>query len=308
MQGIEIAKVFYEQKFEPMIAREFPQYKDKIAVGLVGRGSECFGFDDEISRDHDFEPSLCIWLDEEDERKFGFALFRAYSKLCKEHDSEIKSEKSLGGSSGRGVMTISDFYRNYTGRSGAPETLCDWVYTPSYFLAEATNGQVFCDPLGKFTSIRDEIRNGMPEDARLKKIASCAFYMAQSGQYNYKRCLMHGEVGASRLALAEFVRNAIEMVYLLNRAHMPYYKWSFRGIKDLEVLNYSSAVLTDILNVTVGNEHRAIENIERFCSDVINVLIEQKLTESSSDYLENHAYSINGKIKDVKLRNLPVML
>lgn len=308
MRGIEIARVFYETEFAPLVEREFSQYKDRIAVGLVGRGSECFGFDDDISKDHDFEPSLCIWLDEDDEREFGFALFRAYSKLCKEYNADCVSQKSLGGTGGRGVMTISDFYRNYTGRCGAPENLSDWVYTPSHYLAEATNGVVFCDPLGKFSTIRDEIKNGMPEDARLKKIASCAFYMAQSGQYNYKRCLMHGEVGAARLALAEFVKNAIEMVYLLNKAHMPYYKWSFRGVKKLAILNDGANSLTEILNVEVGNEAIAIEGIEHFCSDVIGELIDQGLTDSRSDYLEHHSYSINAKIKDAKLRNLPVML
>ena len=308
MQGIEIARVFYETKLVPLIERDFAQHKDRIAVGLVGRGSECYGFDDEISKDHDFEPSLCIWLDDEDERKFGFALFRAYSKLCKEHNGDSKSEKSLGGASGRGVMTISEFYRGYTGRNGAPELLEDWIYTPSHYFAEATNGVVFCDPLGKFSKIREQIKHGIPADARLKKIASCAFYMAQAGQYNYKRCLKHGEIGASRLALAEFARNASEMVYLLNGEHMPYYKWCFRGMRSLEVLSDGADMLTNILNTTMGEENKAIENIEIFCKNVIAEFLRQGLTDSRSDYLENHAYSINEKIKDAKLRNLPVML
>ena len=77
MKGIEISRAFYEQYGREMIESEFAQYKERIAVGLVGHGSECFGFDDEISRDHDFEPSFCIWLTEEDEREFGFKLFRA---------------------------------------------------------------------------------------------------------------------------------------------------------------------------------------------------------------------------------------
>ena len=308
MQGIEIARAFYQTKLVPLIERDFAQYKDRIAIGLVGRGSECYGFDDEISKDHDFEPSLCIWLDDEDEREFGFALFRAYSKLCKDHNGDSKSEKSLGGTGGRGVMTISEFYRGYTGRKGAPETLDDWLYTPSHYLAEATNGVVFCDPLGNFSEIREQIKHGIPSDVRLKKIASCAFYMAQAGQYNYKRCLVHGEVGASRLALAEFAKNASEMVYLLNNEHMPYYKWCFRGMRSLDVLSDSADRLTDILCASACDEEKAIEKIECFCKDVIAELLRQGLTDSRSDYLENHAYSINEKIKDSRLRNLPVML
>ena len=308
MQGIEIARMFYQQKVAPMIERDFARYKDKIAVGLVGRGSECYGFDDEISKDHDFEPSLCIWLDDEDEGQFGFALFRAYSKLCREQNGETEIQKSLGVNGGRVVMTISDFYRSYTGRPGAPETAEDWLYTPSSYFAEATNGVVFCDPLGKFSAIREQIKRGMPADVRLKKIASCAFYMAQAGQYNYKRCLDHGETGASRLALAEFVRYALEMVYLLNNAYMPYYKWSFRGIKALDILSDSADILSGILNVTDREESLTVNKIELFCAMIIDELSRQDLTDSESDYMENHAYSINGRIKDARLRNLPVML
>ena len=50
--------------------------------------------------------------------------------------------------------------------------------------------------------------------------------MAQAGQYNYPRCVRHGEYGAAVLALAEFVRAACGAVYLLNRRHMPYFRES----------------------------------------------------------------------------------
>ena len=79
MKGIEISRAFYEEYGKPMIEKEFSEYADRIAVGLVGHGSECFGFDDEISCDHDFEPGFCLWLRDEDEKSIGFRLFRAYS-------------------------------------------------------------------------------------------------------------------------------------------------------------------------------------------------------------------------------------
>ena len=260
MKGIELSKAFYLEFGKSMIDDEFAEYADRIAIGLVGHGSECFGFDDEISRDHDFEPSFCIWLTDEDEREFGFRLMRAYQKLPKSFCGYELRASSLGGES-KGVMTISDFYRRYTGRSGAPESELDWLYIPSHYLAEATNGEVFCDPLGEFSRIRNEIKNGMPEDVRRKKIASCALYMAQTGQYNFSRCLRHGENGAARLALSDFVRNAIEIVFLLNKKHMPYYKWAFRSMSKLEILGDRSELLENIIDMPNIDEEKIKDSI-----------------------------------------------
>lgn len=308
MKGIELARQFYEEYGKPMIERDFAEYADRLAVGLVGHGSECFGFDDDISTDHDFEPGFCIWLTEEDEQKIGFKLFRAYSALPKEYKGFKMKERSYSASTGRGVMTIPDFYRDYTGKKEGPEQISDWLYIPSQYLAEVTNGEVFCDPLGEFTAIREHIKNGMPEDVRKMKIASCALLMAQSGQYNFARCLSHGESGAARLALSEFVQKGIEMVFLLNKKHMPYYKWSFRAMKELDILGDGALVLERILDIPNEKASEIIREIEKFCSDVIDELKKQGLTDLDDDYLERHAYSIHGKIADNRLRNSEIII
>ena len=66
MRGIELSEQYYETYGKPMLEKEFPQLLDLVARGLTGSGSECFGFDDEVSRDHDFEPGFCIFLPGED--------------------------------------------------------------------------------------------------------------------------------------------------------------------------------------------------------------------------------------------------
>ena len=81
MTGLELSRAFWEEYGRPMLDEKFPEYAERIAAGLVGHGSECFGFDDEISRDHDYAPGFCLWITEEDERLMGFRLFRAYASL-----------------------------------------------------------------------------------------------------------------------------------------------------------------------------------------------------------------------------------
>ena len=49
MQGLELAKRYYEEVGRPMLERDFPELLPRLAAGLVGEGSECLGFDDELS-------------------------------------------------------------------------------------------------------------------------------------------------------------------------------------------------------------------------------------------------------------------
>lgn len=55
--GMELAREFYEQAGRPMLQQKYPEYACRIAAGLVGEGSECLGFDDAFSVDHDFGPA-----------------------------------------------------------------------------------------------------------------------------------------------------------------------------------------------------------------------------------------------------------
>ena len=74
LKGAELCRRYFEAFGRPMLRRNFPEYLDKIACGLAGEGSECLGFDDELSADHDFGPSFVIWVDDETFEKIGAKL------------------------------------------------------------------------------------------------------------------------------------------------------------------------------------------------------------------------------------------
>ena len=305
MVFLDEAKRLYEDTGRELIHSLLPEFEEMMAIGLAGHGSECFGFDDEISRDHDFYPGFSMWIDDDTDKTAGLEISRVYRRIC----GSTGADRSALANNARGVHRIGDFYSRYTGSSGAPETWEQWMFVPEYALAEASNGQVWRDDVGKFSRERKIILNGMPEDVRKKKIAARAVKMAQSGQYNFQRCLRHGQEGAAALAVAEFVQSACSMIYLLNRKHMPYYKWAFRGMDSLERLRDMKDALEFLLVGENDEEGRRIKNgvIEDICTVVISEMKTQGLTDVDSNYLEPHAFSVMEHIENAQIKALHVM-
>ena len=305
MRGIELAEKFYREHGETMLISQFPELLPRLAVGVAGRGSVCFGFDDEVSRDHDFSIGFTLWLSADDDARYGFKLARAYSKMAKELNFPESASSALGYQE-YGVCIIEDFFSRHLGFPGVPDCYQEWLYTPEYAFAEVLNGRIFRDDSGRFSAIRREIASAMPHDVRLKKLAARAVMMAQSGQYNFERCLKHNEPGAAALALTEFVRNTVSMVFLLNNSFAPYYKWQFRAMRQLPKLSFLAGELENLLineSTTAGKSAA----IHRICSAVIAELAAQKLSAAQDDYLEPHAFELTRQITNQEIRALHIM-
>ena len=310
MKGIELSRRFFEELGKPMLEEKFPDVLPYLAIGIVGSGSECFGFDDEISKDHDFEAGFCVFLPDEStvDRRTAFALERAYSKLPSEFMGVRRSILSPVGGNRHGVIRLQDFLNEKTGNVRGELSLGEWLLTPEQSLAEVTNGELFFDGFGEFTSVRKKL-NYLPEDVRLKKLAGELLLMGQAGQYNYSRCIARGDTAAAQLAVFEFVKSAMHTVFLLNKSYMPYYKWSFRAIVDLPVL----AELYSSLEYLISSDNSEVsvkmkfEKINTISSKIIYELRKQSLTDFEGEELEGHAYSINDKIGDSYIRNLHVL-
>lgn len=308
MKGIELSKRYYKEFGAPMIAAQFADVADRIAVGLVGHGSECFGYDDEVSRDHDFSGGFCLWLTDEDYLSFGQELQTAYLHLPQEYEGVRLSRTGMDAQSYRGVMRISDFYRPYVGDVQPPVDLRAWLAIDETYLAEATNGVVFRDDLDAFSRIRRGLLR-YPEDVRLKKLAAHLLFAAQSGQYNYARCMAHGEEGAAVLALHVFVEHIAKAAFLLAGRYAPYYKWLLRAMDEFPLGQAVRPQLTALLtrSHTVATLGEDVALIDEACRLVVEALREAGLSFAPNDYLEPHAYQVRRQIKDSALRLMHVM-
>lgn len=307
MRGIDIARGYWEAYGLPMLRRDFPGLLPLIAAGLTGPGSECYGYDDEISRDHDLEPGFILFLPPEDQvdRPTAFRLERAYAELPKSYGGLTRGP---GNPSRRGVVRTRAYYVEQVGSGDGILTLRQWMNTPEHTLSEAVNGEIFYDGLGEVTALRQRLRR-YPIDIRRKKLAGHMLMMAQAGLYNYPRCLNRSETGAAQLAVGEYVNHAMGAIFLLNEVYRPFYKWQFRALRGLQRLSLSAELMEYL--ITAGNDSgdreekaRVISDISR---DVIAECVRQGLSSASGELLEQHAMSVNDGIVDHDLRNLNLL-
>ena len=310
MKGLELSKLYYETYGKPMLEEFFSEVLPYIAVGLTGAGSECFGFDDEISQDHDFEPGFCLFLPDEAhvDRRTAFRLERAYAKLPKEFMGVKRGLLQPVGGARRGVIRAADYFEEKVMTRDGRLTLEQWLSLPDYALAEATNGQLFYDGAGEVSEIRRRLSE-RPEDIRKKKLAGCLLLMGQSGQYNYDRCIRHGETGAAQLAVIEFVERTMETVFLLNRVYAPFYKWRFRAMRSLRKLSLLAEIMEYLLTTENGKEMAKEKQavMESVASDIIRELKNQGLSKANCSDLEKHAYSVQDGITDESIRNMHIL-
>lgn len=311
MNGLELSRGYYNEYGRPMLEENFGQLLPYLAVAFTGKGSEHFGFDDDVSRDHDFEPGFCIFLPGEDivDRRQEFLLERAYAKLPKEYGGVTRQKLSPVGGNRNGVLRMAEYFTEAVGTPDGTLSTEGWLHIPDYALAEAVNGEVFYDGLGELTRIRERLSH-MPEDVKLKRLAGNLLLMAQSGQYNFLRCLKHGEAEAAQLACTEFVNAAMKAVFLLNDRYMPFYKWSFRALRQLPDTGELADKLSFLLfgdNREDAVAHQKYDTMEQIAADIISELIYRDISEAVCMDLEKHAYSVNDHIRDSSVRNLHIL-
>lgn len=297
MKGLALSEGFYEAFGRPMLEERFPQLLPHVSIGLTGSGSECLGYDDELSEDHDFTPDFCIFLPGEDvvSRRDAFLLERAYSGLPKSYEGVSRAVLSPVGGNRRGVLRLSEFLLEKLGAPDGSLSTDQWLRIPSQYLLEVTCGKLFYDGSGAFTRIREALK-AYPEDIRKKRLAGHLLMMAQAGSYNLFRCLRHGEPAAAQLCLNEFVEEALEVFFLLENRYLPYYKWRFRALRETSFAGQEEA-LSDLLN---GGAFRYRE--ETLTDKVRQVL--QAVTEEDPG---KRAYEINDSIPDSEIRNLHIL-
>lgn len=295
MNGLELAEKYYREVVGPMIKQEFPDLASRTAAGLVGEGSECYGFDDELSKDHDWGAKVCLWLNADDYRNYGRII---QEKLMRLPDT-FEGYPVCWIQGRNGVLEIRAFFQKYLNSEGVPQTIGQWLHVPDCYLSVASNGRIFEDPSGEFSAIWKELRMGYPEDIRLKKMAARCMAIGQSGQYNYPRLKKRKDPVAMSLAMSEFIKNVISVVYLLNNQYAPFYKWAYYGMRRLPKSGWE---ISEKLAVLIAADEKQ-PLIEEICSMLIMEFKKQGISDCMEEFMIRQGESIHRHIRNDGLRN-----
>lgn len=280
------SRSFYEQYGKSMIRESFPDYESRIAVGMVGEGSDCFGFDDEISTDHDYAVGFCMWLTEEDKQAIGTELQKAYEDLLMQHGNAKENTERLN--IRRGVFVISHFYAD------AHE---EWQ------LAEKVNGEVFRDDLGLFTQKREELLQYYPENVWRKKLATLLHEFSQYGQCNYARMMARGDCLTASMCINKAIESAMDIVYVLNKTYAPYYKWKKKGIEKLGTMQEALWICDELAvascqkrawsnqnysSAQINTADKRVVLLELLANTLLEYMKEKKLVRGTDAFLESY--------------------
>ncbi len=305
---IEKNRRFYDKYVADLIHTGFPEYEDRIAVGIAGEGSDCFGYDDEISRDHDFGTGVCLWVPGDDMERYGYRLSIAYNELV---DSVERSYYTQRLRERRGVMTIHDFY------SDILQVDCDtdnctmsedaWYYLDHSCLKTATNGEIFRDDLGAFSAFRRLLLGYYPDRVWKTRIAEQLHAYAAALQVNYARCMTRRDTVAAELCRSQGLQSAMELYFLLKREYPPYYKWTFRAMKELDTEGVISGKVRQLAEThisldawegtryhpdRINRADRVVSLAEEIAAQLEEMLLERHLIRKKTRYLEPHVNEV----------------
>ena len=88
MGCLELSRAFFLQYAQPELEQKFPQWAPHVAAGLVGNGSECFGYDDAISTDNDWGIDFYLWVTEE--KREAIPVLAAWKRNLLERHPEVE--------------------------------------------------------------------------------------------------------------------------------------------------------------------------------------------------------------------------
>jgi hypothetical protein len=235
LQGIELSRRFYTDIVAPWLGSVAPELQHSAA--LIGYGSELLGFDDEMSKDHNWGPRVHLYVSPDTFSRYAHRLVREFSAAAptefegepigwrnRPHPPANGTEAAGAVEHGLEVHTLEGALESLLAVRSVedlPPQL--WLGFAEQRLLAFTAGAVFRDDDGRLTAARSRLAY-FPDDIWLYKIA-CQWRRISEEQAFVGRAGQAGDDLGSRVVAARLARDVMQMAFLLSRTYAPYAKW-----------------------------------------------------------------------------------
>jgi len=237
--GLVLGRMLFEEAGRAIIESVVP--RDSYAAALVGKGSDVLGFDTGRSTDHDWGPRFQVFLADDqfeaassrlDQELRGHlpAVFHGFDVGFTDPDPEDGGTQMPTHARDGAVQhlvqitTIHAWLHRHLGvQDAAALSLLDWLTFPEQRLVEVTSGEVFHDPRGELSRVREALRE-YPRDVWLYRMA-CQWQRLSQAEAFVGRCAEVGDSVGMKVVAARIVKDAIKLCFLIERRYAPYDKW-----------------------------------------------------------------------------------
>lgn len=243
--GIEISTNFINEIVLPVLKTELPSDYGRLAVAIIGTGSETLGLDDEISRDHHWGPRANVMYLRADEARLATPIQTILqTKLPKKYlqyeiHTDLKSMISVC------TTSVEGFFETILNIEHLPERDLDWLKLCEMDLLHVTAGKVVYDGAGELTRYRQHLAY-YPDNVWKKRVADwCTYAAHREGAYNVQRSSKRNDEITSMMYLGQAFKRTMELCFILNKQYAPYTKWLNRTFRRLPKYGERLAPLLD---------------------------------------------------------------
>jgi len=229
--GIGLSRAYFLEVVRPILAARFPGLA--YSAGRLGAGSDVFGLDDAVSRDHDWGLRLSVFVpgDRVDhvDRELERALPQSFADLPVRFAFTGETEQRHRVD----VASLPDLLRARLGfdpRAGASAR--DWLSLSGQAALEIVAGPVFADASGELSAIRRALE-WYPDDI-WRYVLACDWVRVEQELPLMGRAADVGDDTGSRVIAARVVHTVMHLAFMIERRWPPYSKWFGTFFRTLE--------------------------------------------------------------------------
>lgn len=275
LRGAELARGFFTEAVEPLLARAVPGLR--YAAGRLGRGSDVLGLDDAVSRDHDWGCRLTLLVDEQDRdqvplvsRILGDGLPERFAgfpvRFPVTGDSSVTHRVD--------VATVAGFTTGILGvNPAAGLSALDWLCLTGQSVLEVTAGPVFTDRTSSLGLVC-ALLAWYPPDVERYALAGGWQQLCQLMPFVGRAAEAGDELG-SRLLSAKLAGDLVWLAFALSRRWAPYAKWRGIVFRSLPVAGPVSPLLDAAMSAPEWRERE--DGLAGACEELLDLQRERGL-------------------------------